>query len=232
MPRKEFQGFTRLDASDVNTYLMDQSVMSFAGTAARGSAISSPVEGMITYLEDSNLFSGYDGSAWVSLGSLSGESAGLVFIANFTASGVTSVNINSCFSSTFDNYFLTVRGNTATSTSLQYRMRNAGTTDSSANYDTQILEVVAASVTGARTSAATAATIGSFRATETSAHVNFFNPFVTRETMALGTISNPFGDITYVASASKHRLTNSYDSLTILSSSNLTITGSIYGYAK
>ena len=64
MPRKEFEGFTRLDASDVNTYLMDQSIMSFAGTAARGSAISTPVEGMATYLQDSNLVSIYDGTNW------------------------------------------------------------------------------------------------------------------------------------------------------------------------
>jgi hypothetical protein len=66
MPRKEFDAFTRLDASDVNTFLMDQSVMSFAGTAARGSAISSPVEGMVSFLEDSNIMSIYDGSAWQS----------------------------------------------------------------------------------------------------------------------------------------------------------------------
>jgi hypothetical protein len=31
MPRKEFDAFTRLDASDINTYLMDQSVMVFGG---------------------------------------------------------------------------------------------------------------------------------------------------------------------------------------------------------
>jgi hypothetical protein len=48
MPRKDFQSFTRLDASDVNTFLMDQTVMSFAGTAARGSAIPTPVDGMVT----------------------------------------------------------------------------------------------------------------------------------------------------------------------------------------
>jgi hypothetical protein len=64
MPRKEFEGFTRLDASDVNIYLMDQAVQSFAGTAARGSAIPSPVEGMVSFLEDSNIMSIYDGSAW------------------------------------------------------------------------------------------------------------------------------------------------------------------------
>jgi hypothetical protein len=64
MPRKQFDAFTRLDASDVNSFLMDQSVMSFADTAARGSAIPSPVEGMAAYLNDSNILSLYDGSAW------------------------------------------------------------------------------------------------------------------------------------------------------------------------
>jgi hypothetical protein len=70
MPRKEFESFTRLDASDVNTFLMDQSVMSFAGTAARGSAIATPVEGMVTYLEDSDDYEGYNGSAWIPLVSI------------------------------------------------------------------------------------------------------------------------------------------------------------------
>ena len=65
MPRKEFEAFTRLDASDVNTFLMDQSVMSFAGTATRGSAITEPVEGMVAYLEDTNTYEGYNGSAWI-----------------------------------------------------------------------------------------------------------------------------------------------------------------------
>jgi hypothetical protein len=64
MPRKEFESFTRLDASDVNTYLMDQSVMTFAGTAARGSAITTPVEGMVTYLNDINSLSVYNGTAF------------------------------------------------------------------------------------------------------------------------------------------------------------------------
>jgi hypothetical protein len=64
MPRKEFEAFTRLDASDVNSFLMDQTVMSFAGTAARGSAIGTATEGMVSFLEDSNLLSIYDGSVW------------------------------------------------------------------------------------------------------------------------------------------------------------------------
>jgi hypothetical protein len=64
MPRKEFEAFTRLDASDVNTFLMDQSVMTFGSATARDAAIDTPVEGMVAYLNDSNTMSIYDGSAW------------------------------------------------------------------------------------------------------------------------------------------------------------------------
>lgn len=67
MPKKEFEAFTRLDASDVNTFLMDQSVMSFGGTAARGSAIATPVEGMLTFLEDSDIYQSYTAGAWVTV---------------------------------------------------------------------------------------------------------------------------------------------------------------------
>jgi hypothetical protein len=70
MSRKVFTAGEVLAAADVNSFLMDQTVMSFAGTAARGSAIPSPVEGMNTYLEDSNDYESYDGSNWIPLVSL------------------------------------------------------------------------------------------------------------------------------------------------------------------
>ena len=64
MSRKVFTAGEVLAAADVNSFLMDQTVMSFAGTAARGSAIASPVEGMVSFLEDSNIMSIYEGGAW------------------------------------------------------------------------------------------------------------------------------------------------------------------------
>ena len=61
---KDFTTGEVLTADDVQDYLMDQSVMVFGGTAARGSAIASPTEGMVTYLSDSDSLEVYDGSAW------------------------------------------------------------------------------------------------------------------------------------------------------------------------
>jgi hypothetical protein len=64
MPRKVFTAGEVLAAADVNEFLQDQAVMSFAGTAARGSAIGAAVEGMVTYLNDSNSLSVNNGTDW------------------------------------------------------------------------------------------------------------------------------------------------------------------------
>ena len=56
-----------LTATNVNTYLMQQTVMVFATASARSSAITAPSEGMVTYLSDSNTMWYYSGSAWVEI---------------------------------------------------------------------------------------------------------------------------------------------------------------------
>lgn len=54
-----------LTASDVNTYLMQQTVMVFATTAARDAAITAPSEGMFAYTKDNDTLYYHTGSAWV-----------------------------------------------------------------------------------------------------------------------------------------------------------------------
>ena len=67
MPRKQWSGYEKVTAADVNTYLSDQSVMRFASSSARSTAIPSPTEGMVTWLDDTNALQVYDGSAWVAV---------------------------------------------------------------------------------------------------------------------------------------------------------------------
>jgi hypothetical protein len=54
----------KLTAAHVNTFLMEQSVMNFASAAARDAALDPPSEGMCAFLDDTNEFCVYDGSAW------------------------------------------------------------------------------------------------------------------------------------------------------------------------
>jgi hypothetical protein len=68
------QGFIEFSTGDIltaaaaNGYLASQVVMVFADAAARTTAITSPQEGMISYLKDTNATQYYSGSAWVSIG--------------------------------------------------------------------------------------------------------------------------------------------------------------------
>jgi hypothetical protein len=65
---KEFLTGDVLTAADANGYLASQVVMVFASSAARASAITSPQEGMITYLKDTDVTQYYSGSAYVTIG--------------------------------------------------------------------------------------------------------------------------------------------------------------------
>jgi hypothetical protein len=52
-------------ASEVNTYLMDQAVQTYASASARNTAIPSPTEGQLTYLSDINQYqASHGGSTW------------------------------------------------------------------------------------------------------------------------------------------------------------------------
>lgn len=59
-----------LTASNVQNYLMDQAVMSFASSGARSIAISAPEEGMLAYLRDDDTLYSYNGTVWVPASSL------------------------------------------------------------------------------------------------------------------------------------------------------------------
>jgi hypothetical protein len=65
-----FKTFTAtvLTASDVNNYLMEQTVMSFASTGARDVQITAPEEGMVAVLTGDDLVTIRSGSAWVEYG--------------------------------------------------------------------------------------------------------------------------------------------------------------------
>jgi hypothetical protein len=57
-------------ADEFQTYVQDQVVQVYAGTAARATALGTSVaEGMICYLEDTNSVEYYDGAAWQSIAS-------------------------------------------------------------------------------------------------------------------------------------------------------------------
>jgi hypothetical protein len=82
---KDFEAGNVLAAADVDGYLMRQTVMTFASSAARDTALAAVLdEGMVAYLEDTDLITVYDGAAWQIFANAAGKSYELI---SYTASG-------------------------------------------------------------------------------------------------------------------------------------------------
>ena len=106
--RKVFTAGEVLSAANVNDYLMDQAVMVFAGSAARGSAIGTATEGMVSYLTDTNkieVYTTYWEQVWPSI-------AGTVLAKDVVGSG-TSITTSMTATSDLQNATIYVSGTSA-----------------------------------------------------------------------------------------------------------------------
>ncbi len=87
MSFKSFQVGEVLTSSDVNFFLMRQTVMVFNDEAARTAALGQiQTEGMVTYLKSDGFLSRYDGDAWVEVdGFKTAGTAGNLLVSDGTA---------------------------------------------------------------------------------------------------------------------------------------------------
>jgi len=86
---KLFTSGAVLTAAQVNTFLMDQSIMRFATTAARDAAFGGAgeptlAEGMFAYIDADNTLYFYSGSVWAAYG-INNDSDQLVLAASLFA---------------------------------------------------------------------------------------------------------------------------------------------------
>jgi hypothetical protein len=156
--RRTFAPGEVLTASNVMNYLQDQVVQTYAGTAARGSAIGTAVsEGMVSYLADSNDVQVYDGAAWNDLAyqsavdslptpglvpviaptvNFSGGTATANTLGEVSFTTVTSLSLNNVFTSTYKSYRIIVQvdANSVSTSNITMRYRASGTDFSTALY--------------------------------------------------------------------------------------------------
>ena len=130
---KDFVAGDVLTAAQVDTYLMQQSIMSFTGTAARASAITAPAEGYMTYLQDTDQLSYYTGSAWVNAPGKNPTLFAPEEVVNVSASTATgTVTINSATDSVTyytanaaANFVVNLRGNASVTMNNQLQTGEA-----------------------------------------------------------------------------------------------------------
>lgn len=239
---KSFQPNTVLTASDVQGYLQDQAVMSFATGAARGSAITSPVEGMPSYLANSNRFQIYNGAVWqsytpglvpvspTSVDYSGGAAPTVSAMGEVIGSGKTGLSLNGVFTSAFRNYRVLIWTVGSTTHDVSFRLR-AGT-DSIASYNwTSVagnFNVLGRGV-GNNT---TEFQIGTATTSIKYTVLEFTRPAEVVPTVVLGESSTYNANGTEIVHlGGLHNVTAAYDGLSILTfAGNLTIIAQVFGY--
>lgn len=219
--KKTFTAGEVLTASDVNTYLMEQSVMVFGGTAARSSAIPTPSTGMTSYIGVTGTASipnleSYTGSGWQSLD-------GMTQVANVSFSSATTVNIDNVFTSAYDRYvvYLDFTSSVGTDSALSWNLRTGGVTNTTANYIQQRLlgfnTTVVASLNVTGTSTWTASFVTASYATYYQSTLNLNKPAMVAPTSAIQHILTRGSDNTlYIEShAQNFTSTTTFDGIAL-----------------
>ena len=210
MAFKVFTNGSVLQASEVNENLMRQAVSTFSNAAARTAAITTPSEGMLTYLEDVNRYDTWNSTAWV-------PAFGLTHLNTTSFTSQSTINFDNVFSSSFDNYKIVYNITSATTAGADVllRMRAGGTTNSSLQYQQGNLFIgVAASLNFGSSNNATSTgfTIGNCNDTRGgSGEATLYRPFLSQST---NVNSTGFGNIVYHTTGIT-TVTTSYDGFTI-----------------
>jgi hypothetical protein len=90
MPIKTFVNGFPLNASELNTYLMNQSIATFTNATARDAAITTPADGQYAHLTSTDTLTRFNGTAWENVTTVPSLTASRAITTN--GSGVLSAS--------------------------------------------------------------------------------------------------------------------------------------------
>jgi hypothetical protein len=158
---------------------------------------------------------------------------GLVFIQKGSFTSSTGVNVNSCFSSTYDNYRILVRvtGSSPVNGQVRFRMRSGSADDSTSNYNSQRLYAQTTSVGGSLDSNQSSGIIGPWNTALSWFATDMWSPFLAART-GYATVSS-YNESNIDNFSGAHKVASSFDGFTMFpDSGNITGEVWVYGYAK
>ena len=225
------QVLTAQQVTQINTGIPVFATTTTRDAAFGGTGEKTLAEGQFAYIEATNTTQYYDGAAWQAVGA-----TGLSLITTSTFSAVTSVSVNNCFTSTYQNYLININlTSIAVQGNLTMRMRVGGTDNASANYywGGNYVNFTGAAVTTASNSAglATSFFLGFPPTFGSAIRVDVFSPQETIRTSIFNKSSNTDADVT-TGYGGNTSVTTAYDGFTVLAGSNIAGTLRVYGYAN
>ena len=195
----------------------------FADSAARATAIPSPVEGQMASLNDDNKVYRYDGASWKEIG------GGLALLGQTSGPGVSSLQIDGVFSATYQNYRVIVNTTSQTAAAeMRLRVRAGGTALTASQYLRQDLNGTGGTASAAALTYSYMRMTNGTTATESNFCFDFLSPFEARRAYMTGLFAQP-GSI----SATNYIINNSnaYDGIEIFPASGTFVSSlRVYGY--
>jgi len=205
--------------------------------AAFGGSNKALAEGQLCYIEASDVVQYYTGAAWATVGPAAAAASGLTCVKAETAfSAVANFTADNVFTSSYTNYFLTLRYTSSASAPLmQFAV---GGVAAATNYNYQLISADSTTVAASRSTAQTSALIagdsgGDFKS---FAYVNISGPqlaeptdYISKSLRNSGAYTSPI----ILDIAGNHSTATAYDGIKVLvSSGTMTGTYAIYGYSK
>ncbi len=159
---------------------------------------------------------------------------GLAFITTQSFTAASTVSVDGCFTSGYDNYRVVVSHTASGGGNLTLRMRLLGTDNSSAQYDWQGGSFQNTSATGYRGAADTSSRLGPLATVLQGTVIDFISPAIAVQTVCMSKGTNAIATTPetydFIARCS---VATAYDGFTLIPSAG-TITGTltVYGYRK
>lgn len=167
--------------------------------------------------------------------SVAGSGVSVSASGKVTFTAATTINVNGCFTATYDNYLVVTRHvNSADNWNISVRLRASGTDASGSNYTWQILEASSTSVSGFRQTSATSARFGYSSISQRSGdHTYIYGPNLAQPTAFRNVNVSGANDARIFDHASTHSLSTAYDGFTLIpGGGNMTGALTIYGLAN
>lgn len=161
-----------------------------------------------------------------------GSSASVGANGKVTFSLCTSLSLNGVFTSSYDNYVISIRHTGSTSAGIRGRYRASGVDASGTNYTSQYIFADGTSVSALRTTGETSARMGAIDTAQRGGESLFiFGPYLSQPTAARCSSAYAYLNGSGLDDATTHSLSTSYDGLTLFPTSG-TFTGAItvYGF--
>jgi hypothetical protein len=194
-----------LTAAQVNTFLMQQTVMVFADSTARTTALSGVLaEGMVSYLQDTNSLEVYDGSGWIgATGDITALTAGTGISISNPTGPIPTVAIDSTVATLTGSQTLT---NKTLTTPVISSITNTGTLTLPTSTDTLVGRATTDTLTNKTLTAPVISTISNTGTLTLPTSTDTLVGRATTDTLTNKTLTTPVVTIAFNAQTAAYTL--------------------------